>query len=220
MNFRFIFHLRTNTVRISNFFISLIHILEFFVKLYEFSFYFSFTYKYCTYSEFFPFHLFIFWNFSKKLYEFSFYFSFTYKYCAYFEFFPFHVFIFWNFFYFEIFSNRCMYYECHSEVIAIPPPPLPERKIKIHSSLWDSNYFKVFTVEVESSSRPFQPRPEERKKVTFRKELQCRPSIMINSPSSQKLPFPACFLSILMTGENSRWIDDQVKKGGNMIESR
>ena len=73
------------------------------------------------------------------------------------------------------------------------------------------NYFKVFTVGVESFFRPFQPRPEERKKLNFWKEPQRRPYTIINFPSSQKQPFPACFLSLLRTGENSRGIDDQVK---------
>ena len=49
-----------------------------------------------------------------------------------------------------------------------------------------SNCFMVFPVRVESFLRPFEPRPEERKKVNFRKEPQRHPYTMINFPSSQE----------------------------------
>ena len=47
------------------------------------------------------------------------------------------------------------------------------------------NYFKVFTVEVESFFRPFKSRQEDGKKVNFWKEPQHRPFTIINFPSSQ-----------------------------------
>ena len=47
------------------------------------------------------------------------------------------------------------------------------------------NYFKVFTVGVQSFFRPLQPRPEQRKKVNFWKEPQRRSYTIINFPLSQ-----------------------------------
>ena len=47
------------------------------------------------------------------------------------------------------------------------------------------NSFKVCPVGVESFPTFFEPRPEERKKLIFRKELQRLPYTLINFPSSQ-----------------------------------
>ena len=37
-------------------------------------------------------------------------------------------------------------------------------------------------------------------------------------PFESKLPFPACFLSVLSRGGGCRWIDDQVKVGEEIVE--
>ena len=50
------------------------------------------------------------------------------------------------------------------------------------------------------------------KDATFEAKPQRRPYTIFNFPSSQKLPFPACFLLTLRKGENRRWIGDYVKK--------
>ena len=94
-----------------------------------------------------------------------------------------------------------------------------ERKRKIYSSTLRFNYFKVITVEVESFFRPFQPRPEERKKLNFWKEPQRRPHTIINFLSSQNRHSLRAF-SQFWEQENSRWIDDQVKVGEEVVESR
>ena len=109
-------------------------------------------------------------------------------------------------------------YEGHSQIIDNPPPSRTETKDLFIN--WRFNYFKVFTVRDEFFFRPFQPRPEEKKKIDFWKEPQRCPWTMINFPSSKKLPFLVCFLSVLKIGKNSRWIDDWVKVEEEIIESR
>ena len=79
--------------------------------------------------------------------------------------------------------------------------------------------FEVFTVGVESYSGPFQLTPEEGENKILT-GTSTAPSHYHQLPFESKLPFPACFLSILRTGKNSRWIDDQVKIGEEMVESR
>ena len=99
-----------------------------------------------------------------------------------------------------------------------PLPPPPPKKTKDLFNNLRFNYIKVFTVGVESFFRPFEPRPEERTKHNFWKEPQRRPCTMINFPSSPKVPFSVCFLSVLRTEENSWWLDDQVRVEEEMVE--
>ena len=76
-------------------------------------------------------------------------------------------------------------------------------------------YLKIFTVEVESFFRPFQLTLEE-----DRKRTSTYPAHHHQLPAESKVPFPARFLSVLRTGKDSRWIDDQVKVGEEVVESR
>ena len=64
------------------------------------------------------------------------------------------------------------------------------------------------------------PPPEEREKNQLLKGTSTSPSHHHQLPFESKLPFPACFPSILGTGEYSRWIDDWVKVGEEIVESR
>ena len=67
---------------------------------------------------------------------------------------------------------------------------------------------KVFTVGVESFFRPFQPKTGRRGKSQFLKGISTAPLHHHQLPFESKLPFFTCFLSVLRTGKNSRWIDD------------
>ena len=82
------------------------------------------------------------------------------------------------------------------------------------------NDFKVVTVGIESFFKPFEPRPEKRKKINFWKEPQRRPDTIINFPSSQNCHSLRVFSRFWEEGKDSRWIDDQVKVGEGIVESR
>ena len=74
---------------------------------------------------------------------------------------------------------------CTRVTLKLLTPPFPnenenEKFIKIRFDC-----FKVFTVEVKFFFNPFEPRPEERKKVNFRKEPQYLSDTIINFSSSQ-----------------------------------
>ena len=87
-------------------------------------------------------------------------------------------------------------------------PPLPERKRQISSSTRDSIILSCpLWGGVEFFPNPFEPRPEERKKVNCWKELQRRPHTIINF-LQVKAAIP-CVLSLnFETRENSRWMGD------------
>ena len=97
----------------------------------------------------------------------------------------------------------------HSEVI--DSPPFPERKRKIHSSTWNSIILKgkVFAVGVEFFIKPFSTKTGRKEKSQF---LKGNLNVALTPWSTSlrvKTAIPCwCFLSILRTGENSRWIDD------------
>ena len=112
---------------------------------------------------------------------------------------------------------KCFQYEGHFEIIDISCSNENERCIHHYLGF---NYFKAFTVEVRFFFRPFKPRSEEGRRLNFRKKLQRRPYTMISQICESKLPFPVCFLSILRTGENSRWIEDWVEVREGIVEGR
>ena len=68
--------------------------------------------------------------------------------------------------------------------------------------------------------RPFEPRPEERNNVNFWKESQRRPYTIINFLSSQNCHSLRAFSQFWETVENSRWIDDEVDSGEEIVERR
>ena len=82
------------------------------------------------------------------------------------------------------------------------------------------SYSNIFPLEVESFFLPFQSRLEKRKKLSSLKRTSTSPWHHDQLPFESKLPFPVCFLSVLRTGENSGWIDDQVEVGEEIVESR
>ena len=108
-------------------------------------------------------------------------------------------------------------YEGYTQII--DTLPLPQRKRKIYSRTWDSIVIRCSLWKLRPSFRPFEPTPEEREKTPLLKGTSTSPLHYDKPPFESKLPFPACFLSILRTGENSNWIDDQVKVGEETVES-
>ena len=74
------------------------------------------------------------------------------------------------------------YYEGHSEII---DTLLPQLKRKIYSSIWDSIIFKFLLWWLNPSSARLNQDRKEGKELDFWKELQRRPYIIINFPSSQ-----------------------------------
>ena len=103
--------------------------------------------------------------------------------------------------------------------------PLPTRTRKMHSSTSNSIILRCLLSRFDPYLDRFEPfwtktgRREEIKRLKGNSTLSLLCTI-INFPSESKLPFPACFLSILRTEENSGWIDDQVKVGEEKVESR
>ena len=120
----------------------------------------------------------------------------------------------------EKITSKYQVYEGHSETIDTPPPIPFRTKTKDLLINLRSNDFEMFPVRIESFSGLSEPRKEERKQVNFWKEPQPSPYTTINFPSSQNCHSPACFFLILGRGENSRWINDQVKIGEEIVESR
>ena len=69
------------------------------------------------------------------------------------------------------------------KLLTHPPPSRMETKDSfINLKL---NYFKAFTLRIESFFEPLKPRSEKRNKVNFREEPQRRSYTIINFPSSQ-----------------------------------
>ena len=82
-----------------------------------------------------------------------------------------------------------------------PPPPYRTKTKDLFINL-RFNCFEVFTLGIESFFRQFEARPEEEGKIL---ERNLNVALTPWSASVQvKLPFPACFLSILWTVKNSR----------------
>ena len=91
------------------------------------------------------------------------------------------------------------------------PPPLSRTETKDLFLDLRFNCSKVFTVKVESFSKPFQPRLKERKKLNFWKEPQRRPYTMVNFPSSQNCHSLRAFSQF--------WEEGRIA-GGWMIKSK
>ena len=82
------------------------------------------------------------------------------------------------------------------------------------------NYFKLFTVEVESYLRPFQQRWEEWKQQNFGTGPRSSTYSMNKRPFETTMPFLVCFLLILETNENGRWTCHRVKVKEKMVKRR
>ena len=106
----------------------------------------------------------------------------------------------YNFFF--LFMNTFHFFyihEGHSQIIDTPPPS--STKMTNLSINLRFNHSKVVTAGVESLFRPFEPKPEERKKVNFWKEPQRHPYTIINFPSSQNCHSLCAFSQFREEGE-------------------
>ena len=101
----------------------------------------------------------------------------------------------------------------------LTPPPLPERIRKAFSSTWDSIVLRSSLWGLNPSLDRFN-HDWKKGKSQLLKGASKSPLHRDPLPFESILPFPTCFLSILRTGENSRWIDDWVKVGEEIVESR
>ena len=105
-------------------------------------------------------------------------------------------------------------YEGHSEIIDTLPPPFPNEderfihqlEIQCHCRGWI-----LWTLWIKTGSK---------EKTYFSRQTSTPPLLHDQLSFESKLPLSACFFSILRRGENSRWIDDQVTVGEEIVESR
>ena len=109
---------------------------------------------------------------------------------------------------------------CYTRVtLKLLTPPFPNKNERFIRQPRIQLILKSSQWRLNSSLDRFHQDRKKGKKSTFKRNLNVTLTASSTSFES-KLPFLACFLSILRTRGNSRWIDDQVRVGEELVESR